>query len=169
MSASGDVRATDAEREWFVKVLNEAAGLGALSIDELDQRTTAAFGATYRRELPGLIADLPPGASANAGSPPAFLPPPQPPRPSKFWIWGCVPILGAGAWIHAALQTRDARYWRLALIYAAPLAVAMITAPGTDDELPGWASAVVFAFWVVNAIHAWTARPAVDIAWARAS
>ena len=168
MSSAVGVRATDAEREWFVTVLHEAAGLGALTVEELDQRITAAYGATYQQELPGLIADLPPSARVKAGPAPGFIPAPKPPRPSRFWVWGFIPFLGAGAWVQAGLLTRTARYWLLAVVYATPLVVAIITAPGADDELPGWASGIAVAFWVANAIHAWMARPAVDADWARA-
>ena len=82
-------------------------------------------------------------------------------------MWALSPYLAAGAWVHAALLTRSARYWLLAAVYAIPLALAAIVAPGVDDEIPDWVSAVV-VFWIVNAIHVWTARPEVNAAWARA-
>ena len=151
-----------------MNVLHEAGRVGALSVDELEQRLEAAYAATYQRELPALIADLPPSASHKAGPAPKFVPAPKPPKSSSFWIWGLVPFFGAGAWVHAALLTRVARYWVLAVIYATPLVVAIASAPGTDDDLPGWASGLAAGFWVINAIHAWLARPAVDSDWARA-
>jgi hypothetical protein len=87
---------------------------------------------------------------------------------SLYWLWGLLPYLAAAAWVHAAFLTRSARYWLLAAVYAVPLALAGIVAPGVNDELPDWVSAVTVAFWIVNAIHVWMARPVVNAAWARA-
>jgi Domain of unknown function (DUF1707) len=156
-----DLRATDADREWYVQLLEEAAAVGALSVDELDQRSTAAYTAVYRRDLPPLVADLPNLPAAPPQQAPAYLPAPTTPRPSLFWLWTILPFVAAAAWVHAALVTRNPRYWLLAAVYAIPLAIAIVVAPGTDDELPGWASGIAAAFWIVNAIHAWMARPAV--------
>lgn len=71
-----EVRASDAEREATVDRLREAAGEGRLSLEELAERTDAAYAATTRGELERVGHDLPaPGASvarpAPAGSPPA--------------------------------------------------------------------------------------------------
>ena len=83
-------------------------------------------------------------------------------------MWVLLPYLAAAAWVHAALLTRSARYWLLAAVYAIPLVLAAIVAPGVDDESPDWVSAVAVVFWIVNAIHVWIARPDVNAAWARA-
>ena len=63
-------------------------------------------------------------------------------------------------------MTRSARYWLLAALYAIPLALSAVVAPGVDDEVPNWVNAIAVVFWIANAIHAWTARPVVDAAWA---
>ena len=153
------LRVTDSDRERVGSTLRVAAGEGALSIDELDERLSAAYSAVTRAELVDLVSDLPslPGAAPSLAS--AAV---KAPEPSRFWIWGLIPIVGAGSWVHAAFITRATRYWTLAAIYCVPLFLAMMTAPETDDELPGWASAICVAFWIVNAIHAWTERPAFE-------
>jgi hypothetical protein len=119
-----------------------------------------------RADLVRLVDDLPPSPTTRPA------PAPAPSRPvrtsSRYWLWVLLPYLAAGAWVHAALVTRSARYWLLAAVYAIPLTLAAIAAPGVDDEVPNWVSAVAVVFWIVNAIHAWTARPVVDATWARA-
>ena len=57
---SEDLRASDAEREQTVNSLRAAAGEGRLSVEELDERTAAAYAAKTRGELAALCADLPP-------------------------------------------------------------------------------------------------------------
>ncbi len=54
-----DLRASDADREQTVAVLREHALAGRLTVDELDERCEAAYGATTLRELARLQADLP--------------------------------------------------------------------------------------------------------------
>jgi hypothetical protein len=58
-------RASDSEREDAVAVLRQAAAEGRLSLDELDERTSAAYGAATRGELARVLDDLP--AKAPAG------------------------------------------------------------------------------------------------------
>ena len=53
------VRASDAEREDTVAVLQRALGEGRLDLDETDTRMTAAYAARYRHELASLLDDLP--------------------------------------------------------------------------------------------------------------
>jgi hypothetical protein len=53
------VRASDAEREDTVTVLQRALGEGRLELDETDTRMTAAYAARYRHELACLLEDLP--------------------------------------------------------------------------------------------------------------
>jgi Domain of unknown function (DUF1707) len=149
------LRVTDNDRERVASTLRVAAGEGALSVEELDDRLSAAYSAITRAELVHLVSDLPSLPSAASAPAPA-------PEPSRFWIWALIPIVGAGSWVHAAFITRATRYWTLAAIYSVPLFLAMMTAPETGDELPGWATAICAAFWIVNAIHAWTERPAFE-------
>jgi hypothetical protein len=53
------VRASDAEREETVAVLQRALGEGRLELDETDTRMGAAYAARYRHELVSLLDDLP--------------------------------------------------------------------------------------------------------------
>ncbi len=157
------LRATDADRERVAHLLRVAAGEGALTVDELEERISAAYSAVTRADLISLVDDLP-----ESHTPPAPAPPPHAPRSSSlFWVWGSLPFFAAAAWVHAGFLTRVTRYWLLAAVYAIPLVLAAVAAPGTDDELPGWVSAIAVAFWITNAIHAWTARATVNADWAR--
>lgn len=63
----GRIRASDAEREQVVSVLREAMSEGRLTLDEGEERIAAAYAATYRDELPGFTADLPPAEPAQGG------------------------------------------------------------------------------------------------------
>jgi Domain of unknown function (DUF1707)/Cell wall-active antibiotics response 4TMS YvqF len=65
LSPSGEVRASDAEREAVVERLRVATVEGRLTFGELTERTGAAYTATTRGELASITADLP----AASGSP----------------------------------------------------------------------------------------------------
>jgi hypothetical protein len=56
---SGEVRASDAEREAVVERLRVATVEGRLTLGELTERTEAAYTATTRSELVPITADLP--------------------------------------------------------------------------------------------------------------
>jgi hypothetical protein len=58
-SPSGEVRASDAEREAVVERLRVATVEGRLTLSELTARTEAAYTATTRGELVSITADLP--------------------------------------------------------------------------------------------------------------
>jgi hypothetical protein len=161
-----ELRATDADRDRVVQILRVAAEEGALTVDELEERLSAAFAAVTRADLVRLVDDLPPLPGTRPA--PALMPSHPVRTSSRYWLWGLLPYVSAAAWVHAAVLTRSARYWLLAALYAIPLALAAIVAPGVDEEIPNWVSAVAVVFWIVNAIHAWTARPVVNAAWARA-
>jgi hypothetical protein len=62
------LRASDADREQTVHLLQEAVARGLLTPDEAGERMAAAYAAQHRDELPPLTADLPPG---NAPAPAA--------------------------------------------------------------------------------------------------
>lgn len=66
-------RASDTERERVVDRLRDAATQGRISIEELDERSAAAYAALTRSELARLIDDLP-----EPEPPPALAPPPEP-------------------------------------------------------------------------------------------
>jgi uncharacterized protein DUF1707 len=53
-----ELRASDAERERTAEGLRHAAGEGRLTVDELDERLAAAYGAVTRGDLERLTADL---------------------------------------------------------------------------------------------------------------
>ena len=55
----GGVRASDAERDLAIERLSRAFGQGRLSIEEFDERVTAAQAARTRDELADLTSDLP--------------------------------------------------------------------------------------------------------------
>ncbi len=53
------VRASDAEREEYARIIRDAAGEGRLNLDESDERLATLYAARFRDELPTLVADLP--------------------------------------------------------------------------------------------------------------
>jgi len=70
MAESGppELRASDAERERTAELLRRATGEGRLTIDELDERLDAAYGARTRAELDRLVADVDvPRPAASSG------------------------------------------------------------------------------------------------------
>jgi hypothetical protein len=66
---SGEVRASDAEREAVVERLRVATTEGRLTFGELSERTEAAYTATTRGELARITADLPAAADPAAPVP----------------------------------------------------------------------------------------------------
>ena len=63
MEQSRQLRIGHAERDRAVETLREAAGDGRLTLDELDERITAALSARTRGDLEPLLADLVPSES----------------------------------------------------------------------------------------------------------
>jgi hypothetical protein len=53
-----ELRASDADRERAADTLRRAAGVGRLTVDELDERLNAAYAARTRAELERLVADV---------------------------------------------------------------------------------------------------------------
>ena len=53
-----ELRASDADREHHAELLRRAAGEGRLTVDELDDRLTAAYEARTQSELEKLVADV---------------------------------------------------------------------------------------------------------------
>jgi Domain of unknown function (DUF1707) len=67
VSEPGDnLRVSDAERDVTLKVLNENAAVGRLTLDELEDRAGKAIGAKTRGELAALTTDLPEEGAAPA-------------------------------------------------------------------------------------------------------
>ena len=63
------LRAADADRQQTVDQLQEAAGRGLLTHDEVSERMSAAYAAQHLDELPPLTADLPPVAPPAPSAP----------------------------------------------------------------------------------------------------
>ena len=63
------IRASDTERQAAVTVLHDALARGLLTVEECDERMTAAYAARFVRELPPLTADLPPAPAAAPAAP----------------------------------------------------------------------------------------------------
>src|SRR4051812_14186334 len=59
MAAPDRMRASDRERESVVAVLRMAAAEGRLTVEELEQRTAAAYAAATRGDLGTLLDDIP--------------------------------------------------------------------------------------------------------------
>jgi hypothetical protein len=63
MATGGDnrLRASDAEREEYAKMLRAAMTEGRLTLEEGEERLSQVYGARFRDELPPLTVDLPDG------------------------------------------------------------------------------------------------------------
>ncbi len=66
------IRASDAERDRVVQLLKEHTAQGRLTLEELEERTAAAYAATTRLQLHQITADLP-GAVDFGGDEPATV------------------------------------------------------------------------------------------------
>jgi DUF1707 SHOCT-like domain len=64
-----DQRATHEDRDWVVDVLRLAAGVGPLTLEELDERVGAALTARTYGELTALVSDLPAARDTPAAPP----------------------------------------------------------------------------------------------------
>jgi hypothetical protein len=62
-----ELRASDADRERAVETLRHAASEGQLTVDELEERISAAYAARTRKELEPLLADMSPAPGPRAG------------------------------------------------------------------------------------------------------
>lgn len=98
------VRASDAEREQTVALLQRSFADGRLALAELEERAGAAYAARTRAQLRDLTADLPSG--------------PQPSRPGVvldlrlLCILLCVcPPAGGAYWLLSRRQTAPLRAW----------------------------------------------------------
>lgn len=82
MAEDGMMRASDADRDAVVSVLRDAYTEGRLTLEEFDERTSAAFAGRTWGELRELVSDLPepPRAPPEPPPAPANLPPAAPGR-----------------------------------------------------------------------------------------
>ena len=108
------IRASHSDREAVVAVLRDAYVAGRLTLDEFDERTSAAYAAKTWGELRVLTADLP-GAPEVGAEPPGPAAPPDGP-----------PLMSQRA-------TADARRGRRARLW--PLTLAAVLGLGTDSWL----------------------------------
>jgi hypothetical protein len=102
MAETPELRASDADREQAAELLRRAAGEGRLTVDELDDRLAAAFGARTRAELEGLVVDILISGNAGVpvGTPATSLP--------------VVPGEGATKWLISIMSGHDRRgHWRV--------------------------------------------------------
>lgn len=101
--ASPHLRVGHAERERAVDTLREAAGVGRLTLDELDDRIERALQARTRADLRLVLADLVPGGELEAAVRPASTPE----HAGPGWSWQDPLVLTArwddvvraGAWL----------------------------------------------------------------------
>ena len=104
------VRASDAEREQTVALLQRSFADGRLALAELEERAGAAYAARTRAHLRDLTADL----TADL---PAAGPPPRPGRVLDLrllCILLCVcPAAGLAYWLLSARRTAPLRAWRM--------------------------------------------------------
>ena len=144
------VRASDAEREHTVALLQRSFADGRLTKAELEERAGAAYAARTRARLRGLTADLP-----DAGQ--------QPPRPGMILdlrlliilLCACPPA-GVAYWLLSLRETALLRAW---LMNARPwqrlLAGAIVAGAGVAlDVLSHLAGAVLVSAGVIFALPA---------------
>ncbi len=84
MTSDESIRASDVDREVVVATLRDAYTAGRLTLEEFDERTTAAYAARTWGDLRRLTADLPAQPVLGSDVPARNLPPAQlpvhPPR-----------------------------------------------------------------------------------------
>jgi hypothetical protein len=120
------LRASDAERQAVIAVLHDAFTRGLLTMEEYDERVTAAYATTFVRDLPRLTADLPP-APAPAPVAPGW-------RALAALAWLQVRAALAGfSWRGSARSVRARP--RIALAAVALLALLSIAAVSTGPLL----------------------------------
>jgi hypothetical protein len=118
-SSPPPLRASDDDRTAVVRVLHDAVARGLLTLEECDERVTAAYAARHLHELPPLTADLP------AATPPVPLAPGW--RAIAVLLWLQLrTLLNASTW-RAMARSARARP-RLAVAVAGLLAVLMLGA-----------------------------------------
>jgi len=111
MTTYSAIRASDFDRESVVAILRDGYSVGRLTLEEFEERTTAALSARTWGALSELTKDLPQRARLGAdlpragvaGSAPASVPAPKSAEP----MWRIVPLLPiAAVWLVIALSAR---------------------------------------------------------------
>lgn len=85
MEISPGIRASDAERDHFVRELGRHLGTGRLDLAEYDDRVAQVYKSATQEELKAVLADLPATSPARAAT-----------RGSRFPIWQRIE---ASAWL----------------------------------------------------------------------
>jgi len=98
MASDHSIRASDQDRDVVVAVLRDAYAAGRLTLEEFDERTTAAYASRTWGELRKLTEDLP--AQPILGSDVPGRPLPAPTLPVAFF-----PVVAL--WLVLALATRS--------------------------------------------------------------
>jgi hypothetical protein len=163
-SARAAVRASDAEREQTVALLQRSYADGRLALAELEERAGAAYAAQTRAQLRDLTADLP--AEHQPSRPHMIvntrvvcvLPCVCPPAALAYWLLSVRQTAQMRAWL------RNARRWqqalagtclagaRAALEIVSHLAGAVLVSAGVIVALPAM-SAPIRRTWVSCAAH----------------
>jgi DUF1707 SHOCT-like domain len=81
MASDNSIRASDVDREVVVATLRDAYTAGRLTLEEFDERTTAAYGGKTWGELRKLTEDLPSQPVLGSDVPGRRLPATSPARP----------------------------------------------------------------------------------------
>jgi hypothetical protein len=155
------VRASDAEREQSVALLQRSFADGRLTLDELEERAAAAYAARTRAQLSDLTADLPAAE------------PPRRPRATLDTRLLCVllcicPPAGLAYWLLSVRQTaplrarlKTARPWQRlfagAMVAGAGAALEAAVTPGAGpalEVLSHLAGAVLVSAGVIVALPA---------------
>lgn len=111
MTTYSAIRASDSERESVVTILRDAYTVGRLSLEEFEERTTAALSGRTWGALSELTKDLPQRARLGADLPRAGVaasaPASAPALRSAESMWRIVPLLPiAAVWLVIALSAR---------------------------------------------------------------
>jgi len=83
MASDQSIRASDQDREVVVATLRDAYTAGRLTLEEFDERTTAAYGGKTWGDLRLLTADLPSQPVLGSDVPGRHLPEPLPSHPER--------------------------------------------------------------------------------------
>ena len=109
MADDGGIRASDSDRENVVEILRDAYSTGRLTLEEFDERTTAAFAARTWGGLRELTRDLPQQAKLSLTSAEPMVQPgekvPISAGQGRRHFSPMLPILMI--WLTVALTTRD--------------------------------------------------------------
>ena len=134
------MRASDKDREAVVTVLRNACTAGRLTLDEFDERTSAAYASKTWGELRVLTADLPEMPKIGADLPE----PPAPPRPVRE-----DPLVMTGRATPVTRPRRSPRLW--------PIILVSVLGFATDSWLLAAVAVVtgVVSLTVVSLIEGW--------------